>query len=169
MKPKLLKICLIIAMTFIALMMFTGCGDEDSSKEDFNEYQQVVVNYFKAISKGDAESYMECMPPQMINYYDIEEPGFYKNLVEDMSKGLQEKYGDDIKMSFEFKDEKKYSDDELKSLEAQVLERYSKEIEFSQGYELKVKMDIKGSDKEDTETQVIKVCMVEYKWYVIDV
>ena len=73
-----------------------------------------------------------------------------------------------MELSFKFKDEKKFSDDEVTDYIKELRDTYTKELEISEVYEIEVKITVKGSKTEDKESHTFNVFKIEDRWYVLE-
>ena len=158
-----------IILSFVLLMtavIFTSC--DSGSDDSVTDYQQAIIDYYKAISTGNVEDYKKFIPLKIIEYFETDEQGYYESVVDYTYKSMEDKYGDDMELSFKFKDEKKFSDDEVKAYIKELRDTYTKELEISEAYEIEVKITVKGSKTEDKESHTLNVFKIVDSWYVLD-
>lgn len=79
--------------------------------------------------------------------------------LEEMLEGLEDEYGKNVKFSVKFVDKKKVKGDTLDEIEEEYEDDFDAEI--SKAYKVKVKMQIKGKDDEDSNSSWIYVVKVK--------
>lgn len=160
------RLALLTALVMLLSFALTACGD-DEKKPEYTDYEQKIIDYFAALSKGDVEEYKKCIPMDIVNYYISDEKTYFETFVTGMKSGMDKKYGDDYKLSYEFKREDKLTSNDIDVIEENVFTRFGKKIEITKGYDIMVKIHV-NKDGFDEEEQRITVCMIDYKWYVLD-
>ena len=136
-------------------------------------YKKPVDNMVKAMETGKGKYLYKAMPEFLIEYQyeDEKKSDIYDDLDESMeliTGMLEEEYGDDIKISYKIKDKDKIDKDDLEDLEDSIKDKYDEKVRVSKGYELKVKMKIKGDDDKEEDTTTIKVYKIDGDWCLMD-
>lgn len=130
-------------------------------------YKEPIKNMCKALETGKGKYIYKCMPKSLMDeeFEDMKKSEIIDEF-DEMAEGVQEllenQYGDDLKISFKIKDKEKIDKDDIEDLEDDL------DIKISKGYEVKVKLNIKGDDDKDTTTTNIEVYKVKGDWCVLD-
>lgn len=138
-------------------------------------YEKPVATYFKAIEKGDGELFAKAMPDyindanedyieEYAEKYDTVEEYYEDETLEWVIDGLEDEYGDNLKISYKVVKKKALKKKELKDAEETIEDRYDEEVDISKGYKLKVKMKIKGSEDKDDDNTWMYVYKIDGKW-----
>ena len=168
MKRKKITVWIMLCLLMLTAFAFTGCGEENNEK-NFTEQEKVVADYYRTFASGDVNAYKRCLPIQVIEYYETMEAGYYEEYVSEIKSSMEEKYGKNIDMTFKFKKQEKLDDEKINEIESDILNRFSREADITEGYEIDVKVDIRGSKKEDKEERTFIVCKIGTLWYVVDI
>lgn len=132
-------------------------------------YKSTVKKYLNASFKADAETIVELIPEEMIDYM-LDEYGYdedeFDEMVEELEEELQDVMdylGDDVKFSYEIKSAKDVSDDDLSELQEEYEEV---DVEVSAAKTVKVKLKIESDDFDESTTMEISVIKVGRSWYL---
>ena len=136
-------------------------------------YKGMLDDYFKGMAKGDPDLIKGAVPKCKIEYLedqddDFDEDDYFEKQADAMSDYLDEKYGDDIKITYEIKEEKKLSDKKLDDIKDDLKDRYDAKVKVTAGYKVKIKAKIKGDDDDDTDTSTITVAKVDGDWIIYE-
>lgn len=136
-------------------------------------YIDPVDNLCKCMETGKGKYLYKCVPAFLIEdeYDDMKKSEIIDELdesAEDMLESLEKTFGDDIKVKYKVKKKEKIDSDDIDELEDDLKDEYDKRIKISKGYELKVKLTIKGDDRDSSNTQTLKVYKISGKWYFLD-
>lgn len=137
-------------------------------------YKGTLDDYFKAIAKNDPDLYKDTMPEYQIEYlednrgddFDIDE--YVENILDSISDELEDKYGDDIKITYDIKEEKKLTDKKLDDIKDDIKDTYDAKVKVTKGYKVKMKLKIKGDDDDRTDTVTFTMAKVDGKWVVVN-
>ena len=167
-KSKSILKILMASMLVLMLVMLTGCGDSDKEKKESSakEYSEVLENYFKGVEEKDPDKYLKAFADVYADYYYSD--SIDEDYMEDMMESIEEECGDNVKISYEVKKEEKIDDDGLKTIQKYAKEMYNEDVKIEAGYELKVKVTIKGDDDENSTTTTLYVYKVDGKWGLIN-
>lgn len=132
-------------------------------------YKKPIDNMMKAMETGKGKYLYKTMPEFLIEYEyeDEKKSDIYDELdeiMESITDALEGEYGDDIKISYKIKDKEKIEKDDLEDLEDSIKDEYDEKVKVSKGYELKIKMKIKGDDDKEEETATINVYKIDGDW-----
>ncbi len=132
-------------------------------------YKKPIDYMCKAIEKGDAK-YLKKV------YSDVEweselDDADEDEAIEEMNdwldlvvEGLEEEYGEDIKISYSVKKKTKLSKKKVEDFQDELEDRYDEDVKVTKGYKVKVKMKIKGDEDDDENTSTMYVYKVDGKW-----
>ena len=84
-------------------------------------------------------------------------------------ENLEDTYGDHVKISFKVLDKTKIEKDDLKDVRDDIEDDYDLDnVKVTDGYEVCVKVTIKGSDEKRTFYRTYDVYKVNGKWSIVD-
>lgn len=129
-------------------------------------YKTPLNNYFKGIEKAKSETYLKAYPEfvreEMEDTYDDE---YLEKRVETFEK----EYGDKIKISYKVLDKEKLDKDDLEDIQDELEDDYDEDdVKVSTGYEVAVKITVKGSDDKESYYSSFYICKVNGKWCMVD-
>ncbi|MFT3950515.1 MAG: zinc ribbon domain-containing protein [Oscillospiraceae bacterium] len=131
-------------------------------------YKKPIDNLFKGMEKGDEDKFFSAFPKeaedQFKSYSSI--LGSSSSFLDSITDELEDKYGDDIKISYKVKDKDKMDKDDLDDLEDDYKDKYDEKVKITKGYELTLDVTIKGDDDKDTDDMDITVLKIDGDWYV---
>jgi len=128
-------------------------------------YKKPLKNYFNGIQKTNAKTYLKAFPEFMKD--DLEDT-YDKEYLEDMKESMEKKYGDKVKISYKVLDKTKLTKDEIKDVKESLENKYDDEkIKISAGYEVCVKITVKGSDEKKTTYTSFEVYKINGKWCML--
>ena len=127
-------------------------------------WKKPIDNYFKGMEKGKADTMLKAYP----EFMDMDET-IDDDYMDDSMDVLEDEYGEKIKISYEITKKEKISKGDLEDIAKYIDVKYEEDVKVSKGYELKVKVTIKGKDDEDTKSGKRYVYKIDGKWYLLDV
>lgn len=128
-------------------------------------YKKPLKNYFTGIQKTNAKTYLKAFPDFAKD--DLEDK-YDKDYLEDMLESMEKKYGDKVKISYKVLDKTKLTKDELKDAKEALEKKYDDEkIKITAGYEVAVKVTVKGSDEKKTTYTSFEVYKINGKWCML--
>ena len=128
-------------------------------------YKNPIKNYFNGLQKCNAKTYIKAFPEFMKD--DLEE-SYTNESLEDRKEKLEDKYGDKVKYSYKIIDKTKLTKDELKDSKKALEKLYKDEkIKLTDGYQVCVKVTIKGADKKETSYETFVVYKLNGKWCML--
>ncbi len=135
-------------------------------------YKEPIDNMCKAMETGKGKYLYKCMPEFLFEeqFEDMKKSEIIDELdeeAEDALDSMEDKYGDDVKVSYKIKDKEKIDKDDLEDLEETLEDVYDSKIKIRKGYEVEVKLKIKGDDDSDSETATVKVYKINGDWCFI--
>jgi len=161
---KSTQIIAIMLTILISLFVLSGCGnkDEGSGNKEIPDYEKPVANMFRGMQDKDVDAYISAFPKFMglADYFNQE---YMDYLVETLEKD----YGTDIKIKYDVSDKKEISEENIKEMEASIVELYSTTVDIKSGYQLDVEAHITGSEGTDTESSKVDVYQIDNQWYII--
>lgn len=166
-KDLLTKICIGVVAVIAVLCVLKVVGGGGGYVKPFKAYA-------KAISKNDAKKYTKTMSDDMLKYIeekkgvdDIEE--YYSDHIDQAVDFYEEKYGDDVKMTWKLVDKIKMTKDELEDLNDRFDDDKDWDFgEIKKGYHLVFKVTVKGDDKKEKNFATASVVKVKGKWIDLD-
>ena len=159
-KKKLFIVFIIMAM----VLVLTGCGnsrkeESESKEEESNSYETAMQCYFEGIEKGDYKTYKKAFP----SFYDS-----YENNKEYLTRfhdSFVDEYGDDFTIKYEIIDKEELDKKELEKVQEVIDDLYDEEVKVTNGYELEIKITVKGSEGKDKTNANFKVYEIDGSWY----
>ena len=156
----------------------------DSSEEEIDssylsdDYMKPIENYFEGIEKNDGELMMEAYHEYQLNYEkknyhdgsadELEDS--YKSGVKTLYNLLKEEFGSDLTISVSVEDKEKIDKGYLKDYEEYLQEKWdTKSLEVTEGYEVEVKVTVKGDDDKDSDSSDFVVLKVDGDWCMCDI
>ena len=132
-------------------------------------YKGPIKNYYKAINKESGKTYLKAIPEFMAEYEDIDEDD-----AEEKMEKLLDSYGDivgkDPKISYEILTKTELSEKALELQEKLINKKYEDElddeVEVSAGYEVLLKLTIKGSRDKRESYSIVTVYEIDGDWYL---
>ncbi len=136
-------------------------------------YKSPIDNVLKGMETGKGKYIYKAVPEFILEeeYDDMKKSEIIDELddyVGDYLDNLEDRYGDDIKISYKIKSKEKIDKDDLEDLEDDLNDEYDGKIKVSKGYEIKARVTIKGDDDEDSNTNKFKVYKINGDWCVLD-
>lgn len=136
-------------------------------------YKGMLDDYFKGVAKGEGELVKAAYPECMIDYRkdqddDFDEDDYFDDIASSMQEYLEDKLGEDIKISYDIKDEKKLSSKKLEDIEEDLEDRYDASVKVSKAFKVKIKAKIKGDDDDKSDTMNVTVAKVDGQWCIVD-
>lgn len=135
-------------------------------------YKGMLNDYLDGISEGQGDLLKNAAPKCQIEYLEDEDKDvddYFDDEAEMAQKVLELAYGENVKISYTIKDEKKLSDKKLSDAKKTLKARYEvKSPDVSKGYKVTAKVKIKGDDDESEDTTTFEVYKVDGDWCMID-
>ncbi len=128
-------------------------------------YKSPIKNYYKGLEKADSKAYVKAYPDFMKD--DIEDK-YDDEALEDMKEATEKEYGDKVKYTYKVVGKIKLDEDDLKDVKKKLEEKYEDEkIKVTAGYEVCLRLKVKGSDEKDETFASRYVYKVNGKWCII--
>ena len=154
------KIFIVFILVVVALIL-GGCGETDNNsdkeKSSGSTYETPVKYYTESVESGDYKTFKKSFPPFM----DIADEDDLITIRE----SLEEEYGKDFKITYKITDKKKFTDEEIEDEQEDIGDYCKKNVEVEEGYTLKVKITVKGSENKKTNEVKMKVVKIDGEWY----
>ena len=132
--------------------------------------QTPLKNYCKALGKANASAFLKLYPEEVLEEdydWDRDDKDDIQDYLEDYVDNLEDIYGEDIKMSYEVKTEKKLNDKRLKALGEYLEDDYDMDAdELTAGYVMQVKWTIEGDDDSKSDKDWVVVYKYDGDWYM---
>ncbi len=148
----------VVVIFFIISSIVSGFG-----------YKGPIKKYFTAINKEDGKKYMKAIPKFVSDAAD-KDAGDYEDYLKDL-KDLMD-VGKDPKISYDIIDKIEKTDDELENYEKSINKKYKKQldddVEVSAGYEVLLKLTVKGSKRSKKDFTSVTVLKIDGDWYFMD-
>lgn len=142
----------------------------------FKGYKKAIDNYIDVSINGKVNKIEKLAPKEYWEYLEDEEEVDIDELIdeleeewEDQEEYIEEQYGKRIKATYKVTKKKEVSKKVLKGIAEAIEDEYdidSKKVK--KVYDLKVKVTIKGSEDEDTNSAKLSVAKIGGSWYVIN-
>lgn len=153
-------------MVFVSVFILTGCGSSDKEKDKETDkkekitYETPIEYYFRGIEKRNYSTTMKAFPKKYKGTFTEVE---FNNFVD----SLEEEYGT---YTFDFKITYKndLSQSKIDEYNEYFQEKYNSDIKVTEGYEMRAKLTIKGSKKDDEEDISLDVAKIGDEWYILD-
>ncbi|MCM1228062.1 MAG: zinc ribbon domain-containing protein [Clostridium sp.] len=157
--PVLIAAAAVVLVVFILILKALFGGS----------YKDPIDNFCKAMETGKGKYLYKSMPEFMIEdeYDDMKKSEIIDELDEvgeDLLDSLEDEYGDDIKVSYKIKSKEKIDKDDLKDMEDDIEDYYDAKVNVQKGYEVKLRLKIKGDDDDDSEKVTFNVYKIDGKW-----
>ena len=140
-------------------------------------YKSAISNYFEGFEDADAEKFMKSMPKCQVEYlekslkdYDKYDSfkEYFQYIIEEALDEAEDKYGDDISISYEINNKKDLSDKELRDIRKRLKSNYQdNDVDVTKGYEVEITVKIKGDDDSEKEDSTLKVAKVDGDWCIV--
>lgn len=148
----------VIVLFFIVSSIVSGFG-----------YKGPIKKYIAAINKEDGKKYMKAIPEFVSEAADKDEDD-WEEYLGDLKDFFD--VGKDPKLSYDIVDKIEISEDDLEKYEDSINEDYKDEldddVEVSAGYEVLLKMTVKGSKRSKKDFSNIVVLKIDGDWYLWD-
>ena len=161
----------IVAVVIICCMIFGG-----------GNYKTPLNNFVKVCEKGDGKAFKNMI---MVSDKEIEAiekvldlagegdfDDYCQKQAEDIQENVQDKYGDNVKVSYDIVKKEEIEEDELKNLNKKSslfgLLKSKDDVKITKAYKLSVKFDIEGEDDESTQEEEFTVAKYDGKWVFTD-
>ena len=134
-------------------------------------YKGPIKNYYKAINKESGKAYLKTIPEFVIEHDDIEEDDADDDM-EDLLDIYQALVGKDPDLSYEILAKTEIPEKRLESITKSLNERYEEELddecEVEEGYEVIVKVTVKGSREKKEFFDSHTVLNIDGDWYLYE-
>lgn len=128
-------------------------------------YKKPIQNYFAGINKANAKTYLKAAPS--FAKEDLEDK-IDDDFLEKRKDSMEKEYGDKAKVSYKVIAKIKLSKDDLKDAKEALEKQYDDEkIKITAGYEVCVKLTMKGSDKKESTFGRYFVYKINGKWCML--
>lgn len=132
-------------------------------------YKDPIDNFCKAMETGKGKYLYKCMPEFMIEYeYEDMKKSEILDELDDIGKDilddLEDDYGDDIKVTYKIKNKEKIDKDDLEDMEHDIKKYYDSKVKIKKGYEVEVRLKIKGDDESDSQKMNLKIYKIDGDW-----
>ena len=134
-------------------------------------YQKPIKDMFAAIEKCDGKKLEAALPDYINDMYeknDKDVSEYYDDLLDVTLEGLEDEYGDDIRINVSFVDADKLDKSELRHAENKIKVTYGENVDVTGGYKVKFKATIKGEKDKESNTGKMYVYKIDGKWCVED-
>ncbi len=142
----------------------------------FSGYKKAIDNYLDVSFKGQLKKIEKLAPKEYWEYLEDEEEIDLDEIIDELEEEwegqeelLEDTYGKRVKATYKVTKKKEVSKKVLKGIAEAIEDEYdidSKKVK--KVYELKVKLTVKGSEDEDTDTSKLNVAKIGGSWYIIN-
>ena len=151
------KFLSVIMLLFIVVGL-TACGKNKMHKKGSLEY--LLDSYVAAYNDKDINKLKDVMPDFMktkLEYTDSE-----------WKKGIEDFYGDDLKVTYEIASKTKIDQDDLDAINAVIKEYYKSDKTASECYELEGTISYVSSKLSHSyNLNDIHYCKIDNEWYLL--
>lgn len=152
---------LITSVMLIAIVtLLTGCGNKKEEPKATETYEEPIKNMTEGIQNTNIEKYMSAFP-DFIDYKVTQSD------LDEMMNVYIEKYGQDIKISYEITQKEEITGNKLSEIQDNIKTYYNHECSVTKGYKLNVSRTVKGIKDQQTTSSIINVYEIDGKWYSI--
>ncbi len=135
-------------------------------------YKGAVKDFMSVMCDGKASKIEKLAPEEFWEEEDIDVDDVvegYEEYHEEFLENLEDEYGDDVKLSYDFKDSKKMDKDDLEDLAESISDNYDyiDEDDVTAAYEVELETTIKGDDDDDEDDMELIVAKIGGDWYVM--
>lgn len=163
-KSNILKLVAILAVA-IVVVLFAVINSLTSGCE------RPVRNYYKALNEKDAKTFVKIFPDKMEEVESSEgKIGNWTKLLEARRENHEKEYGKNIEIDHKIIKKKKYNEKELEESIKDVkeyLKNYYEQINLQEGYDIAVRVTVKGDEHKDSFYTVWKVYKVNDDWFMM--
>ena len=135
-------------------------------------YKEPIDNMCKAMETGKGKYLYKCMPDFVLDeqYEDMKKSEIIDELdeqAEDALEDMEDEFGDDVKVSYKIKDKEKIDKDDLEDMEEMFEDVYDSKIKITKGYEVDVKIKVKGDDESKNQEVTLNVYKINGDWCIM--
>lgn len=153
----------IIAVIILVAVLIANSGYESA----LNNYGKLMTGNIKYLEKMAPKQYWSYVEDEEdMDFDEIKEE--VEDTLEDRKDSLEDEYGKNVKVTFKVLDEEELSKRTLKKIQEALEDDYDMDVKVKKGYDLYVKMTVKGSEDKETAKQDITVVQIGSKWYMIN-
>lgn len=142
------------ALIVVIVLICVACG---------SAYKKPVDYLFSGIEKNSGRTLKKAFPKYMAEM--LEDNYDFDDLADDMYSEMKDEFGK-FTISYKIKDKDKISKRDLRDLEDDIDYYYDEEVKVTAGYELKIRVTIKGKDDSDKDTINVNVYKIDGKWCI---
>lgn len=155
----------VIALIVVLVILLTG-----------NKYTTALDNYIEVSFKGNANKIELLAPKEYWEYYEEESGKSLDDLKEefednwdDLMDSMEDRYGKNIKVTYEITDEDKLSERKMKKIAEALEDQYDIDPKsVTDGYKVDADLKIKGSEDDDEDEGTFNIIKVGGRWYMIN-
>ena len=163
-KSNILKLVAIFAVASIVVLFavinswVSGC-------------EKPVKNYYKALNEKDAKTFVKIFPDKMEEKEGSEEKiGNWSKLLEARRESHEKEYGKNIEIDHKIIEKRKYNEKEIEESIGEVeeyLKDYYDEVNLQEGFDIAVRVTVKGDNSKGSFYTVWKVYKVNNDWFMM--
>lgn len=127
------------------------------------DYKEPVENMLKAAETGKGKYLCEACADFMVDT-SSEIDSYYAD-AEEINELLEDEFGDDLSIDYKFKSKKRLKE---ASIPVRLYGEIAPKSDSMSGYEVKVKVTVKGDDKEKSQTMEFEVLKYKSNWCIIN-
>lgn len=160
------KILAIISIMVLCVTVLTGCNinkktENGSGEQNIEQYEQPIKNFLEGIEEGNIDKFLSSFPDYLA---ELLKENISEEDLQEMLKNEIKSYGDNVKYSYNITEKKELSQDNLKNLQSKIKSNMDKEVNVTNGYELKVEIITKGDKDEQKDLETLQVYEIDGKW-----
>lgn len=126
-------------------------------------YKTPIKNMLKGIQNADAKTYMKALPDYKFDDTD-DSLEFYQNMIKEKHDSLENKYGKNLKISYDIVQKEKLTESVLNDNYGLFKDS---DIKISKGYSLKLNIEVKGDSGSSVKSYIFNVAKVNGDWIVL--
>lgn len=154
--------------------------DESSdSKKDSGDifgkpYESAISDFFKFYETGDAQDYKKTVLPYKLAFMEkaggdeFDADAYCKEEAENIKEYFEDKFGKNIKITYEIKKDKELTQDKLDEIAQDMKDKYEADVVVESAYKVKVSAKVKGDEDEGTDVFTVTVAKTDGSWYIIE-
>lgn len=170
------KFFALLLSAIMLLGLLAGCSADKEEEEEEKPYEAALRIMMDAMYKGKSDKVADLAPEEYWEYMDdymgMDEKDAKEQVEErweNTEESWKDEYGKDYKFSYRIKKATKLKSEKLTEIQEAIDERYEFSPKIKAGYELEVKVTIKGSEGSDDGEMTYAAIQIDSKWYIVNV
>lgn len=161
---SILKLVAVLTVMVMSMAMLAGCGAKKEEKK-VSSFEDPIKNYIEGVAEANSEKFLKAFPTFIS---DTLKSIFSDDYLKEIKKENEEKFGEDVTISYKVKEKTEISQDDINSIKESVKTTYDKELNITKGYKVDLDITTKGSKDEETDSETIDVYEVDGVWCILN-